>query len=72
MRIIDKTPVGEATAYMIDTYPGDSLRLVTRDPHLTHPAKLAKGAWTHVAATVDAVSGRRALYVNGKRVAGEP
>ena len=61
MRIIDKTPVGAATAYGIDTHPGDSLRLITRDPHLTFPAKLPRGAWTHVAATADAATGRRAL-----------
>jgi len=72
MRIIDKTPVGVATAYGLDTHPGDSLRFMTRDPHLVFPARLRPVAWTHVAATADPSTGARALYVNGERVAGSP
>lgn len=69
MRLIDKTPVGSASAWMLDTYPGDSLRLIYRDPHLSFPAKLPANAWSHVAATVTA-DGVSVLYLNGKRVAG--
>lgn len=68
-RIIDKSPAGAATAYLLDTYPGNSLRLIVRDPHLSYAAKLPVGEWTHVAATVDGKSGASALYVNGKKVA---
>lgn len=67
-RILDKSPVGAASAYLLDTYPGRSLRLIFRDPHLIHDAKLPAGQWSHVAATVDA-DGRAALFLNGKRVA---
>jgi hypothetical protein len=68
MRLIDKTPVGAASAWMLDTYPGDGLRLIFRDPHLTVPAKLPLGQWTHVAATITR-DGGAVIYQNGKPVA---
>jgi hypothetical protein len=68
-RIIDKTPVGGATAYLLDTYPGNSLRLIFRNPHVTYDAKLAVNRWAHVAATVDGETGHACLYLNGKLVA---
>jgi alpha-L-fucosidase 2 len=71
MRIIDKCPVSAAQGYLLDTYPGDSLRLITRDAHLIYPAKLPVGKWTHVAATVDGTTGKQVLYVNGRKVAEE-
>ena len=71
MRIIDKCPVSAAQGYVLDTYPGDSLRLITRDPHLMFPAKLPPAKWIHVAATVDGVTGKQTLYVNGKKMAKE-
>ena len=70
MRIIDKCPVSAAQGYLLDTYPGDSLRLITREPHFGFPAKLPPGKWTHVAATVDGKTHRQILYINGKPVAG--
>ena len=30
MRLIDKCPVSAAQGYLLDTYPKDSLRLITR------------------------------------------
>ena len=68
MRIIDKSPLGSAQGYLLDTYPKDSLRLITREPHLIFPAKLTVGQWTHVAATVDGKTGKTILYINGKPV----
>ena len=67
-RIIDKSPAGAATAYLLDTYPGNSLRLIFRDPHVSYAAQFKPGEWVHVAGTVDGRTGRAALYVNGKRV----
>jgi hypothetical protein len=68
MRILDKCPATAAQGYLLDTYPGDSLRLITREAHFIHPAKLPAKAWTHVAATVDGKTGRQTLYINGHAV----
>jgi hypothetical protein len=72
MRIIDKSPVGEASGYLLDTYPGNSLRLITRDPHLIYKANLPTNQWSHVAATVDGQTGKQILYLNGKPVSESP
>jgi len=71
-RIIDKTLAGTAEGYMLDTFPGSSLRMITRPLTLTHPADLPPGEWTHVASTFD--RGVVRLYVNGEQVAegGQP
>jgi hypothetical protein len=69
MRILDKSPVGVATGYLLDTYPGNSLRLITRDPHLSFKAQLPTNQWSHVAATVDTKTGKQILYLGGKPVA---
>jgi hypothetical protein len=68
MRIIDKSPVGAASAYLLDTYPDNSLRLITCDPNLIYDAKLPLNEWTHVAATVDGKTGRQILFINGRDV----
>jgi len=67
-RIIDKSQVGTANGYLLDTYPGNSLRLITEGGTLSFEAKLPVDTWVHVAATADA-SGRLALYVAGQEVA---
>lgn len=67
-RIIDKTPVGGATGYLLDTFPGHSLRLITAQASLVCRDALKPNRWTHVAATVSR-DGALALYVNGKAVA---
>ncbi len=67
-RIIDKCRVGTANGYMLDTFPGGSLRLIVEWGTATHDAKLSPDQWTHVAGTVDA-DGTLALYAGGKRVA---
>lgn len=67
-RIIDKSPAGAATAYLLDTYPGNSLRLIFWEPQVRAAAQLAEGKWSHVAATVDGKTGTAVLYVDGKRL----
>ncbi len=69
-RIIDKTTVGASDGYLIDTYPGNSLRMICERGSLGHDAKLAPGKWAHVAATI-AADGSLALYINGQQVASE-
>ncbi|MHB8897990.1 MAG: LamG-like jellyroll fold domain-containing protein [Thermoguttaceae bacterium] len=66
-RIIDKSEVGTSNGYLLDTYPGNSLRLITECGTLSYDAKLEPGRWVHVAATADA-DGALALYVDGRQV----
>jgi hypothetical protein len=66
-RIIDKTEVGTSTGYLIDTCPGNSLRLICERGSLSHDARLVPNQWAHVAATV-APDGTLTLYLNGKAV----
>jgi len=67
-RIVDKITPGGSDGFLLDTYPGNSLRLIVGNETLTHPLPHANG-WTHVAATVDD-SGLLALFANGLQVAG--
>lgn len=69
-RIIDKVIVGTSSGYLLDTYPGNSLRLISAAGSLSVDAQLPVGEWTHVAATISR-DGRRALYINGQVVASE-
>ncbi|MBM3494141.1 MAG: LamG domain-containing protein [Armatimonadetes bacterium] len=68
-RILDKTHAGNEDGYLLDTYSGNSLRLIVADGVLTYDAKLPTDTFTHVAGVYDARTGRKELYVNGKRVA---
>ncbi|MCP4641422.1 MAG: LamG domain-containing protein, partial [bacterium] len=68
-RIIDKSQAGTSNGYLLDTFPGNSLRFICDAGTFRHDAKLAPGKRTHVAASFDAKSGEACLYVNGKRVA---
>jgi hypothetical protein len=51
-RIIDKTTVGASDGYLLDTCPGNSLRLICQRGTVGHDAKLAPGRWAHAAAVV--------------------
>jgi hypothetical protein len=66
-RIIDKSEVGTSNAFLLDTYPGNSLRLIVEAGVASFDAKLLADKWVHVAATAT-VDGKLALYVNGKLV----
>lgn len=68
-RIIDKSIVGTSDGYLLDTCPGNSLRMITADSTLTFDAKLPAGEWSHVAGVFSASKGIFKLYVNGKEVA---
>src|SRR5208283_1858996 len=47
-RIVDKITPGGSDGFLLDTYPGNSLRLIVGNETLTHPLPHANG-WTHVA-----------------------
>ena len=68
-RIIDRTQAGTADGYLLDTWPGNSLRMIVKAGTLRHAAKLSPGKWVMVAAVCDAVTGRQRLYVDGQPVA---
>jgi hypothetical protein len=67
VRIIDKSEVGASNGFLLDTCPGNSLRLIVDAGVATYDAKLPPDKWVHVAATV-AADGKLALYIDGKQV----
>jgi alpha-L-fucosidase 2 len=69
VRLIDKSPAGAQSAYMLDTFPGNSLRLVLAEGLLTAKDVLAPDQWTHAAGVFSTTQGVYRLYVNGKGVA---
>jgi len=73
-RIMDKSQAGTSNGYLLDTYPGHSLRLIVADGALAYDAKLPTNRWSHVAGVFDARTGEKELYLNGSLVAstGEP
>jgi hypothetical protein len=70
-RIIDKVTAGVDDGYLLDTCPGNSLRLITEQGHAGFDARLEPGEWVHVAGTFDPAGDLR-LYVGGKLVASTP
>ncbi|AQT67448.1 Trehalose and maltose hydrolases (possible phosphorylases) [Anaerohalosphaera lusitana] len=68
-RIIDKSGAGTNNGYMLDTYPGNSLRMVTAAGHLRFGANLPTDEFTHVAGVYDSDANVWQLYVNGEKVA---
>ncbi len=59
--------MGTSNGYLLDTHPGNSLRLIVARGTLGFAAQLPAHRWTHVAGTVD-VKGHMALYIDGKLV----
>ncbi len=67
-RILDKSRVGTSNGYLLDTHPGNSLRMIVQRGTLSSDSHSPADTWLHVVASVDA-TGRLALYVDGKPVA---
>lgn len=65
-RIVDEVTPGVDDGFLLDTWPGNSLRFICG----THTLRVARGAppgqWTHVVAVADPRTGRCRLYVNGR------
>ncbi len=70
-RILDKTAPGTQLGYMLDTHPGNSLRLVNAKGMCRFAAKLPADTWTHVAGVFSAGQQIMKLYVGGREVASE-
>jgi alpha-L-fucosidase 2 len=67
-RIVDKITPGGSDGWLLDTFPGDGLRVIVGSETVTHPLPNS-GKWTHVAATLEE-AGKIALFVNGMNVSG--
>jgi hypothetical protein len=69
-RLFDKITAGGSDGFLLDTHPGRDLRLIVGSDTLSTPNVLIPGVWQHVAAVVDAQSGLRRIYLDGKTVKG--
>lgn len=70
-RILDKSHAGDSDGYLLDTYPGNSLRLIVADGAIGCDARLPTDRFTHVAGVFDARTGRKELYVDGVKAASD-
>ena len=68
-RILDKITVGSGDGILLDTYPGNSLRVIVSDKILNVHNCLPVDKWSHVAVVIDSKRKRMELYLNGKLVA---
>ncbi|MCW3058534.1 MAG: hypothetical protein JWQ02_355 [Capsulimonas sp.] len=68
-RILDKLVAGTSEGFTLDTYPGNSLRMIVAKGACSYDAKLPEDRWTHVAGVYSASGKTFALYVGGRQVA---
>lgn len=68
-RILDKTLPNSQVGYMIDTYPGNSLRMITQFGQCRFDAHLGSDHWTFVAGVYSASRKIMRLFIDGKPVA---
>ena len=69
-RIFDKLTAGHRDGFLLDTHPGDTLRLIAGETMLNAPAGiLTANEWHHVTATMEPASGSLRLFLDGKVVA---
>ena len=64
-RILDKLTGGKHDGFLIDCWPGLSLRLIVGPRQNDFPGVLKAGVWQHVAVVID--KRKLGVYVNGKR-----
>lgn len=69
MRIFDRANIGGSDGFMLDTWPGGQLRLITSSGYLQDTEPVPPGAWTHVAVTYSLEEGAARLYRNGRLAA---
>ncbi len=68
-RILDKLIAETDNGYLLDTYPGNSLRLITAKGQCSYDAHLSSDHWTHVVGVYSASQKIMALFLDGKEVA---
>ncbi len=68
-RILDRITPGGSDGFLLDTWPGMSLRFIAGTRTLVKKGCLVPGRWTHVAAVADSKKGLLLLYVDGKEAA---
>ncbi len=66
-RIVDKITVGGADGFLLDTWPGSSLRVIAGSRTLNRKDVLTSGQWQHVAAVIDP-GGTVRMFLNGKHL----
>jgi alpha-L-fucosidase 2 len=69
VRIIDKSREGTQSGYMLDTFPGNSLRFLLAEGTLSAENVLKPDHWVHVVGVFSVSEGVFKLYVDGKQVA---
>ncbi len=65
-RILDKITVGVDDGFLLDTWPGASLRLIVGPKTRSWPKVLAPNAWHHVAVVIERGAAR--VYLDGAPV----
>lgn len=70
-RIVDKIKPGGGDGFLLDTHPGQGLRLIIGRRLFAKPLVLPADRWVHVAASADAAAGRWRLFVGGAEVASD-
>ncbi|HRS12600.1 MAG TPA: glycoside hydrolase N-terminal domain-containing protein [Sedimentisphaerales bacterium] len=68
-RILDKSMPGTSEGYMLDTFPGNSLRFVNAQGACSYDAKLPADRWSHVVGVYSASKKIMKLYLDGREVA---
>ncbi|MBM4094336.1 MAG: hypothetical protein FJ276_33755, partial [Planctomycetes bacterium] len=68
-RLLDKSVPGTQEGYMLDTHPGNSLRLLNRKGMCTFDAKLPADRWSHVVGVYSTSRKIMKLYLDGREVA---
>jgi hypothetical protein len=68
-RLVDKVTPGVNDGFLLDTHPGNSLRLICGESVIQQPNVLTPDKWSHVAAVFDASAGGCRLYLDGRLLA---
>ncbi|MBI5833699.1 MAG: glycoside hydrolase N-terminal domain-containing protein [Armatimonadetes bacterium] len=68
-RLIDRHESGTDNGYLLDTFPGNSLRMITANGAVSYGARLTVDRWWHVVGVYDAARKVQKLYLDGKEVA---